>query len=455
MDCKIYREIKKHTRSAKSFHMPGHKATKAFKSLFPIADLDVTELSYSDNLANPEGVIAEAEKDIADLMGVKYSYMLTDGSTCGVMVMMYVASKQGSKIIMPRNSHESAWHACRLLGLEPVIVQGPDKDGVMTPPDPAEIEALIKADKSIAGMICVSPDYYGNVAPLKKYAGIMHRYGRLLLVDEAHGAYFGLEKGNKNYAGLYADIWTDGAHKTLPTLTQGAILSLNEDKLLQPVEEGLAIFRTTSPSYPIMASIEYGVKYLADPQGQQQMAEAKKAAEDFKADTAFTCYPGKDWTKIAVDCSAAGISADRVQEALEKKGIYPEFSDGRYILLYISPVVGAKDLAKAKAALIKILSNKKLKGTYAPRPQTPPAPRTYSFQYAVKRPPEYILLEKAEGRMAAANAGLMPPCCPLIVAGEKITKQHIQILSGARSTYGLVQGRILVVKKPSFSHSAT
>ncbi|MCD8286607.1 MAG: aminotransferase class V-fold PLP-dependent enzyme [Clostridia bacterium] len=443
MDCKIYNELKSHSRSVKSFHVPGHKNAKTFRSKFPIADIDVTELSYSDNLASPAGAIEEAEKDIAELLGVKYSYLLTDGSTCGIMVMMYVASRQGRKIIMPRNSHESVWNACKILGMEPVVVQGKDNEGVMMPPDPAELETLVAGDETIAGMLCVSPDYYGNIAPLKEYADIMHRYGRLLLVDEAHGAYLGLSK-SPDYAGNYADIWTDGAHKTLPTLTQGAVLSLNEDKLLAAVEDALGIFRTTSPSYPIMASIEFGVKYLA---ANPQLAEqARAAVEAFKQDGTVKTYESADWTKLAVDCSVADISADIAEEALEKKGIYPELSDGRYLLFYLSPMVLPKDLVKLKAQLIKILSNKKLKGTYEAKPVMAPVARTYSFQYAVKRPCEYVLLDKAEGRMAATNAGLMPPCIPLVIAGEKITKEHIKIFSKANSTFGLVHGRILVVK---------
>ncbi len=442
-ECRIYTELKKHVRTTKSFHVPGHKAARSFKNLFPIADLDVTELSYSDSLSSPSGVIEEAERDIAEILGVKYSYLLTDGSTCGVMVMMYVASRQGKKIIMPRNSHESVWNACRLLGLEPVVVQGKYNEGVMMPPDPAELENLVKEDQTIAGMICVSPDYYGNIAPLVEYAKIMHKYGRLLLVDQAHGAYMGLEK-SPDYAGNFADIWTDGAHKTLPTLTQGAILSLNEDKLLASVEEALGIFRTSSPSYPIMASIEYGVKYLAD---NPQLAEqAKQAVEAFKQDAPFKIYESGDWTKLAIDCSEADISADIAEEALEKKGIFPELSDGRYLLFYLSPMVTSKDLTKLKAQLVKILSNKKLKGTYVEKPGVAPVARTYSYQYAVKRPSEYVLLEKAEGRMAATNAGLMPPCTPLVIAGEKITKEHIKAFTAGHSTFGLVHGRILVVK---------
>ncbi len=443
-ECRIYGALKEHTHSVKSFHVPGHKAARSFKAMFPMADMDVTELSYSGNLSGPSGVIAEAEKDIAAILGAKYSILLTDGSTSGIMVMMFAASRRGKKIIVPRNSHESVWNACRLLGLEPVVVQGEDREGIMQQPAPELVERLTREDASIAGMIAVSPDYYGNIAPLKEYADIMRKYGRLLLVDEAHGAYLAFEEGQKNYAGKYADMWTDGAHKTLPTLTQGAILSLKDDSLLPVVEEALGIFRTTSPSYPIMASIEYGVKYIADNPGLAR--QARKAAEDFRADGRVKTYANEDWTKLVADCGAHGVSADRAAEALEKRDIYPELSDGRHLIFYLSPLVTEKDLTKLKSALEKVLSNSKLQGTYEERPAMKAAPRTYSFQYAVKHESEFIPLSKAAGRMAACNAGIMPPCIPLIVAGDIITKQHIDMLSKASGVFGVTNGCIEVVK---------
>ncbi len=76
----IYSQLKKYARAGKSFHVPGHKARGDFKSKFPVAGLDVTELSYSDNLMCPDGVIAEAQKDLAEITGAKKSYIVTDGS---------------------------------------------------------------------------------------------------------------------------------------------------------------------------------------------------------------------------------------------------------------------------------------------------------------------------------------------------------------------------------------
>lgn len=85
------------------------------------------------------------------------------------------------------------------------------------------------------------------------------------MVDGAHGAYLKFDADARGlYAGECAHIWVDGSHKTMPTLTQGALLNVNDESLLADAAEGLNMFRTTSPSYPIMASIEYGVKYMEE-----------------------------------------------------------------------------------------------------------------------------------------------------------------------------------------------
>ncbi len=445
-DYLIYSRLKKHARTLKSFHIPGHKARGEFKSKFPDASIDVTELSYSDNLQCPDGVIAEAQRDIAKILGAAASYITTDGSSSGVYAMAYCASKRGNKIIVFRNSHQSVWNACRLFGLEPLIVQGPEKDGVLQPPDKELIERLVSADANISAVLATSPDYYGNIAPLSEYREVLTKYNRLLLVDGAHGAHLAFGK-SKGYAGRFADMWVDGAHKTLPALTQGALININNDDLIPSAEEALGLFRTTSPNYPIMASVEYGVKFLAN--NSKYIYRAKTAVEQFKKDVGneFTFYPSDDWTKLLIDFKPFGISPDKVLERLEKKGLYAEFSDGRYILFYLSPMTEAADLNVLKKRLTSIVGNRKLKGTYKEKPPVPSGDRSYSFQYALRKQSEWVELDDAVGRMCAKNAGLAPPCIPVVVTGEMVTLAAVKTLSQAKSVFGLKDGKICVVKK--------
>ena len=425
--------------------MPGHKARGEFKSKFRDAGMDVTELPYSDDLHDPSGVIARAQKDIAGILGAGASFITTDGSTSGIYAMVYCASKRGNKLIVFRNSHRSVWNACRLFGIEPLIVQGTEREGILQPPDGDIIEKLIANDANIAGVLATSPDYYGNIAPLARYREIVKKYNRILLVDGAHGSHlaFGDKKG---YAGVYADMWVDGAHKTLPTLTQGAIVNVNNTDLLANAEEALSLFRTTSPSFPIMASVEFGVKYIAN--NSKILYRAKTAVEQFKsAEKDLTIYPSDDWTKLLIDFKPLGISADAVMVRLEKKGIYPEFSDGRYILFYLSPMTDASDLNMLKKKLTSILATKRIKDTYRERLPIPVGDRSYSFQYALRKNAEWVEPDDAVGRMCAKNAGIAPPCIPVIVTGEMITEEAVKALTQARHTFGMKDGKICVVKK--------
>lgn len=441
---RILKQLAKYSGARKDFHVPGHKAKGDFKVKFPIAPIDVTELEWSDNLACPTGVIAEAQNDLAEIVGAKKSYILTDGSSSGVLAMLYAASKSGNKIIVPRNCHQSVWNACRLFGIEPVIVQGDSKGGILTPASPETIEKLIVNDINISGMIATSPDYYGVISPLKEYREVLKKHQRFLFVDGAHGAHLAFEEGKAGYAGLYADAWVDGAHKSLPTLTQGALLNVNDDSLIELIEEGLSFFRTTSPSYPVMASVEYGYKYIAD--NPELYARAKAAALTMQKEKKLSLYPSDDWTKAAVDCEPYGVSSKSIVEILTKKGIYPELDDGRYIVFYFSPMTTIGDVGDLKKSLISAFANKKIAKTYKPRPAIPQCARTYSFLYALKRPSEWVELEQAVGRMCALNAGLTPPCIPVVAAGEMITEAHVAILkSGA--TFGTLDGKIKVVKK--------
>ena len=155
---RILTSINKGRRGHVSFHTPGHKGGGALSSVLRVCADDVTELSYTDDLSDPTGAILQAQSDLAMIVGAKRAYITTDGSTSGILAMMYAVKDRGGKIIVPRNSHKSVWNACRLFHLEPVIVQGEERDGVLCAPDPAEIAALVAKDPDICGMIAVSPD---------------------------------------------------------------------------------------------------------------------------------------------------------------------------------------------------------------------------------------------------------------------------------------------------------
>ena len=285
--CHIYRMLARASREKHlSFHTPGHK----------IAKWDLTELSFSDNLSNPKGCIARAQTDIAQILGAKASYILTDGSTCGIFCMLYALKELGvTSVAIPFSSHKSVYNACSVFGIYPVTFQmEKDEYGIEKFPSLSVIESALE---SAQALIVVSPNYYGQVADLSALRELCLKAGKPLLVDGAHGGHLHYDKNL--YAGEYADLWVDGVHKSLPALTQGAVVSAKTEKYAKLLREAVDIFRTTSPSYPIMASVEYAVKF---PKNQR----LEKAVREFAGENSERARLGADYTKL---CLCFGKSA--------------------------------------------------------------------------------------------------------------------------------------------------
>ena len=308
-----------------SFHTPGHK----------LCGYDITELEYSDNLSCPRGIILRAEQDIAAILGAAASFILTDGSTAGVLSMLYALKRTGcTRVAAPVLSHKSFFNGCALLGLTPVLFETPQR-AVPCPLTVADVEeALTEAD----ALFITSPDYYGNVAELQGLRALCDGQGKPLIIDGAHGGHLHFHK--EVYAGTYADLWVDGVHKSLPAFTQGAVVSARNKRLADALSEAVDIFRTTSPSYPIMASVEYAVKYP-----QNKVLEENAAA--FEKSCARIAN-SDDWTKL---CAVFGDQAFDVEKDFEKLGIFPEFCDGNVLTFYLSPATKAEDFETLKTHL--------------------------------------------------------------------------------------------------------
>lgn len=429
-------------------HMPGHKANGRRFPLFKDAPLDITELSFSDCLESPDGVIAQAQEDVAEALGAARSYFLTDGSSCGVYAMLYVVKRRGGKVIIARNSHKSVYNACAVLGIEPVILKNNEKDGILLPPGAADIESALKKEKDVCAVLLTSPDYYGNIADYASVRKVCDRYGKLLLVDGAHGAYLRFDPDADGlYAGDYAHMWVDGSHKTMPTLTQGALLNVKDAEFAPDAEEGLDLFRSTSPSYPVMASIEYGVKYLEE-FGASLIDAVKRELLFVRARLArrgVCCYSESKTLVLAVDFGGMGISPQLAREELERRRVFAEMEDGRYLLFYFSPLTSPREIDALERKLRQVARLKTLKNTAAPRGEYVCGVKKFGYLTSRSVAFERVPLAAAAGRIAARNAGVTPPCYPVVVAGEQITPEAAEALIRAKHTFGVTDGTVAVM----------
>lgn len=421
--------------------MPGHKGKSIKGKIFSINKYDVTEI----NGIGIEKAVLSAETDLANILGYDKCRILTDGATCGIFALLYLVKSIGNKILINRNSHKSVYEALKLYNIEPIFVNQEVENGLLKPPSVEDTAKVLEIEPNVVGALFTSPDYYGVEVDEENLARLLHSKGKILLLDKAHGAHLRrVYKREKEFA----DALVYGAHKTLYTLNQGAVL-LSKASIYEKLFEGANIFSTTSPSYPIIASVEFGVKdlYLSSEEKIDRLLLKIKCLKEKLTEQGIKIISNSEPFKLSVDIAEMGFSSDEIEKFLRTQNIYCELNDGKYLVFMFSFYTTEKELNKLQKALIKVIKNKekfnKKPSNYIDKIQTE---KVISYLEAVNSETEKIELKNSENRICAVNVGLFPPCTPLLIAGEKITKQTIRILSSSNNVFGLVDGKIVVVK---------
>lgn len=240
-------------------HMPGHKRNiKLLGEELPYK-IDITEIEGFDDLHHPEGIIKEIEEKAKKIYKSKKSFILVNGSTCGILAGIRSVVNYGDKVLVARNSHKSVYNAIEVNGLKPIYVLPKiDKYGINKNIETNDIEKILEKNKDIKLVIITSPTYEGVLSDIKAIVNIAHKYKVPVLVDEAHGAHLKfMENSNFEALNCGADIVIQSLHKTLPALTGTAILHIQGDLVKEEnIRRELSIFETSSPSYILMSSID-------------------------------------------------------------------------------------------------------------------------------------------------------------------------------------------------------
>ena len=437
--CHIFSAIKKYSKISKSrFHMPGHKGK--LRGLNKFAKLDTTELDVIKN----EEVVSLAEQDIASLYGCSFCKILSGGATQAILSMVCATKSFGNKLIISRFSHKSIFNACKIFNIEPIILSSIKIGEKSYQPDLDEIEEAIKNNPTAIGVFLNGTDYYGNVLEADKVREIVKKYNKLLLLDNAHGGH--LKFTGDSYAGDYADMWTDSAHKTLSSFNQGAIVYCRDNSLVSKLKDALDSLLTTSPSYLILGSVEYGVKNYAY-FGKNALKRAINLTQIFiqKAKKlGIKCSISGDKLRFCIETNESGLDSKKVEQMLSRKGIFPEMNDGFRLLFMVSSNNTKKDFDRLYKGLKDVVFSKNYKKS---KKTIITATRKLNFLEAVKSECELVDLIDSIGKISATNVGLFPPCYPLVVAGEQISKEIAEILRESTNVFGLEQGKIKIVKE--------
>ena len=246
-------------------HMPGHKRNIELLGNKLPYEKDITEIYDFDDLHHAEGILKDISLKATSLFHSKKSYLLVNGSTCGILAGIRSLVSFGDQVLVARNVHKSIYHAIELNHLRPIYLNPEvDEVGICQEITSKSIEEELEKNKNIKLVILTSPTYEGIISDVKKIVEVCHKRGVFVFVDAAHGAHFPFVSSLSKYDAVQcgADIVVESLHKTLPSLTQTAILHVQGSVSLEEVSRNLAIFETSSPSYLLIDSMDICFDFL-------------------------------------------------------------------------------------------------------------------------------------------------------------------------------------------------
>lgn len=441
MTAPLYSQLLKHRQLDYSpFHTPGHKSAEFFPE--NLLQLDFTELPDTDALYEADGVILETEKNLAGLFGTKGSFISSGGCTLAIQSMLKIACCFGKKILFARNIHRSAVNAAALLGIEPVWVMPKSRNGLFTGRvSPSDIEKVLDGDREISACYITSPDYYGEISDIKSISEICHKHNVLLAVDNAHGSHLAFLSGNLHPVYLGADMSACSLHKTMPVLTGGAVLNIGNETLLENAKDSMALFGSTSPSYPIMASIDLCCDYMLNGGGKEAYRQLEKRVKKIKelAERKGIIQPDGlcDSLRVCINTSGAGIAPESQTEYFHRHKIEPEFCDGENAVFICTPFNTERDFVRLENAVSGLtVRDKNIPETYGyTLPKYAVSPRQ-----AVLAKSKIIGIEDSVGQIAADSMCPCPPGVPVVMPGEIIDKNVVRKLK----SYGFKKIKVVL-----------
>ena len=445
------------------YHMPGHKRRMKGRPLENLYDIDITEIDGFDNLHHAEGILKEVQERAASLWRTRKTYFLVNGSTCGLLSAIAAAAGKEKVFVMARNCHKAAYHgiyvnhakvcylypepdggrACEQSGGTGWEMENAGFAGKVTPEAVENaLKECEKAGEQVAAVVLTSPTYEGIPSDIAGIAGICHQAGTLLIVDEAHGAHFGFAPGYPDSATHQgADLIIQSVHKTLPAMTQTALLHVCSDRIdLHRLERFLGIYQTSSPSYVMMSSIDLSLD-VVEQEGEKRLGERLTDIRHFRQETATlkhirVFYPS-DPLKFILSVDGSKMTGKQFYDILlNEYHLQMEMAAGDYVLAMFSMMdepAGYRRLAEALQQIDRKLREMGETTAHQREPQGtqwqlvhPQAvcPIYQAYDGAGKA----VALEQSVGQIAGEFVSLYPPGIPILVPGERIESDVVALL---------------------------
>jgi arginine decarboxylase len=420
--------------------------------------------------------LAEAQQLAADAWGATRTWFLVNGASEGSHVACLALAHTGNRVIVQRNVHSSTIHGIILAGLEPIFVETAfDSElGVAHAMTPEALASALAETPEAAGVLLVSPTYFGATADVRALATIAHRRGVPLVVDEAWGAHFAFHPALPQDAlSSGADIVIHGTHKTIGSLTQSAMLHLGrsgsrfigEDVL----ERALAVVGSTSPSSLLIGSLDAARSHAAT-EGRRLFDEALGQVDLIRGavrqihgldvlDEEIAQRPGvHEFDPFRIVVRTGKLCARQIAKHLnEFADVHLELVTDRLIVVHFGL---GEPLYERGMRLVRVLAEAVRDGGVETEtgpaldlPLPEPGRLAMSPRTAFFGPHDLVPFDQAEGRISAETVVAYPPGIASVVPGERLTTELIASVRGLvgrgatlRGTFDGSLGVIRVVK---------
>src|SRR6201987_6096042 len=266
-------------------------------------DLDNSILELGDLLTH-EGPALQAQKEAAAIFGAEKTYFVLNGTSSSNKIVLTNLIAEGDLVLFDRNNHKAAHQGALLMGGAVPTYLSTDRNayGLIGPIRPEDLDEtrirerirdnpLVtdkeawKRERPFRAAVIEQCTYDGTIYDAER---IVERVGRLcdyIMFDEAWAGFMkfhplyerrfamGLRNLGEASPGIVA---TQSAHKQLASFSQASQIHVRDRHIKgqrrrvehRRFNEGFMQFASTSPFYPLFASLDVGAQMMKGRSGE-------------------------------------------------------------------------------------------------------------------------------------------------------------------------------------------
>src|SRR3984885_595214 len=266
-------------------------------------DLDNSILELGDFLTH-EGPALQAQKEAAAIFGAEKTYFVLNGTSSSNKIVLTNLIAEDDLVLFDRNNHKAAHQGALLMGGGIPIYLSTDRNayGLIGPIRPEDLDETAIRERIRDNRLVTDKEAWKRERPFRAavieqctYDGtiydaerIIERIGRLcdyVVFDEAwagfmkfhplyeHRFAMGLKSLSETSPGIVA---TQSAHKQLASFSQASQIHMRDRHIKgqrrrvehRRFNEGFMQFASTSPFYPLFASLDVGAQMMKGRSGE-------------------------------------------------------------------------------------------------------------------------------------------------------------------------------------------